>query len=311
MSVGWYDSNIEDLSHRYESLAAEAVHAWLVDLLPSAPALVLDVGAGTGRDAAWLASRGLEVVAVEPSGAMRAEAQRLHPSPSIRWVSDSLPALDHVFRLGLSFDLILLSAVWMHVPPADRARGFRKLVTLLKPGGRIAITLRQGPAEPERGIYAVTRAEIESLTRAHGAFVECTAESKDKLGRDAVAEFIIHLMPFLAFVGRTLNARNRVVQNMHSRPNSAGAPGRLTSSLATGGNRRYFETLKSDCGVSLYGKWPDSHRKVFRISFLFSAASGALNPVRELGLVVLICAVNIAASPNTAIRPLPTFIAEP
>jgi protein-L-isoaspartate O-methyltransferase len=52
---------------RYESVAAETVHGWLVDLLPNAPALVLDIGAGTGRDAAWLASRGLEVVAVEPS----------------------------------------------------------------------------------------------------------------------------------------------------------------------------------------------------------------------------------------------------
>ena len=146
MSVRWYDANAADLSRRYESVAAEAIHAWLVDLLPNAPALVLDVGSGTGRDAAWLASRGLEVVAVEPSGAMRAEAQRLHPSPSIRWISDSLPGLDQVLRLGLSFDLILLSAVWMHVPPADRARAFRKLVTLLRPGGRIAITLRQGPA---------------------------------------------------------------------------------------------------------------------------------------------------------------------
>ena len=113
-----------------------------------APALVLDVGAGTGRAAAWLASRGLEVVAVEPSGAMSTEAQRLHPSPSIRWMSDSIPGLDKVFRLGLSFDLILLSAVWMHIPPADRGCAFRKLVTLLKPGGCIAITLRHGTTWP-------------------------------------------------------------------------------------------------------------------------------------------------------------------
>jgi hypothetical protein len=117
---------------------------------------------------------------------MRAEAQRLHPSPSIRWVSDSLPGLARVLRLGLSFDLILLSAVWMHVPAADRTRAFRKLVTLLKPGGCIAITLRHGPAEPERGIYAVTQAEIESLARAHGAFVEKATDSKDELGRGAI-----------------------------------------------------------------------------------------------------------------------------
>jgi hypothetical protein len=75
-------------------------------------------GAGTGRrrgdrprcGLAWLASRGSEVVAVESSGAMRAEAQRPHPSPSIRWVSDSLPSLDRVLRIGLSFDLIALVA---------------------------------------------------------------------------------------------------------------------------------------------------------------------------------------------------------
>jgi len=185
-AIRWYDANAEDVSRRYESVAAEIVHGWLVDLLPSEPALVLDVGAGTGRDAAWLASHGLEVVAVEPSGPMLAEAQRLHPLPSIQWISDSLPGLDKLFRLGLSFDLILLSAVWMHVPPADRARAFRKLVTLLKPGGCIAITLRHGPAEPERGIHDVSRAEIEHLARAHGAFVERAADSKDELGRGAV-----------------------------------------------------------------------------------------------------------------------------
>jgi protein-L-isoaspartate O-methyltransferase len=185
-AIRWYDANAEDVSRRYESVAAETVHGWLVDLLPTAPALVLDIGAGSGRDAAWLASRGLEVVALEPSGAMRAEAQRLHPSPSIRWISDALPSINHVFRLGLSFDLILLSAVWMHVSPTDRARGFRKLMALLKPGGCMVITLRQGPAEPERGIHDVSQAEIEHLARAHGAFVEKATDSQDQLGRSAV-----------------------------------------------------------------------------------------------------------------------------
>lgn len=75
-AIRWYDQNISEISRRYESVPANTVHGWLVDLLPNAPALVLDVGAGTGRDAAWLASRGLEVVAVEPSSAMRAEKHK-------------------------------------------------------------------------------------------------------------------------------------------------------------------------------------------------------------------------------------------
>ena len=72
-AIRWYDQNVSDVSRRYESVAAETVHGWLVDLLPNAPALVLDIGAGTGRDAAWLASRGLEVVAVR---AVRRHARR-------------------------------------------------------------------------------------------------------------------------------------------------------------------------------------------------------------------------------------------
>ncbi len=63
-----------------------------------------------------------EVVAAEPSAAMRAEGQSRHPDPRIRRIADRLLALEQTFRLGLSFDFILLSAVWMHVPPANRSK---------------------------------------------------------------------------------------------------------------------------------------------------------------------------------------------
>jgi SAM-dependent methyltransferase len=55
---------------------------------------------------------------------------------------DSLPGDDAVLRLGAAFDIILLSAVWMHVAPADRPRAFRNLVTLLKPDGMLVPSLR-------------------------------------------------------------------------------------------------------------------------------------------------------------------------
>ena len=47
---------------------------WTVNLLPRPPGRALDVGAGTGRDAAWLARLGFQVVAVEPSGVLRGHA---------------------------------------------------------------------------------------------------------------------------------------------------------------------------------------------------------------------------------------------
>ena len=129
-------------------------------------------------DAAWLAAKGHDVVAVEPSKSMRTAAASLHADAPIRWIDDSLPALAAVPRSGLSFDLILLSAVWMHLPASERPRAFRKLINLLKPGGLLAITLRHGPAEQERGIHPVSLEEVEALARDHGAFVERHTEAE-------------------------------------------------------------------------------------------------------------------------------------
>ena len=185
-AIAWYDAHAEQLADRYETVPSERIHHWLRDLLPSKPATVLDVGAGTGRDAAWLASEGHDVVAVEPSSGMRAAARKRYADRPIQWLTDSLPGLDRTFKSGLSFDVILLSAVWMHVAPSDRARAFRKLITLLKPGGLLAITLRTGPTEPERGFHPVSQDEVRRLTRDHGAFVERQSRAEDHLGRSDV-----------------------------------------------------------------------------------------------------------------------------
>lgn len=185
-AVHWYDAHAIELAKSYESIEAERVHAWMADLLPTGPGIALDVGAGTGRDAAWLSQRGFDVVAAEPSRAMREQATRLRPDSSVTWVLDGLPDLREVLRMGLSFDLILLSGVWMHVPLAERPRAFRKLVTLLKPGGLMAITLRRGPAEADRGMLPVSEEEIDRLARDHGAFIERRRLEADKLGRPGV-----------------------------------------------------------------------------------------------------------------------------
>ena len=171
------------LADRYEDVAPELVHGWLTDLLPSQPATILDVGAGSGRDAAWLAYKGHEVVAVEPSSRLQAMARERQNVPRIQWISDSVPGLRRTFRTGLAFDVILVSAVWMHVAPSDRARAFRKLITLLKPGNVLSITLRCGPDEAGRTFHPVSAAEIKSLARDHGAFVERETTADDQLGR--------------------------------------------------------------------------------------------------------------------------------
>lgn len=181
-----YDRDAAALAVRYESLSAEVLWARVRDLIPVGPGrLALDVGAGSGRDAAWLAGQGYEVVAAEPADGMRAEGARRHPD--LRWIDDRLPALAAVHRLNLSYDLVLLSAVWMHLQPPERPRAFRKLAMLLKPGGVLVLTLRHGASEPVRAMYPTSLGEIEALAREHGLAVLRVLDEADGLGRSDVA----------------------------------------------------------------------------------------------------------------------------
>lgn len=167
-----YDLQAMRLVAEYEALDPSAYRRTYEALLPiGADLLALDVGAGSGRDAAWLATLGFAVVAAEPSAGMRRAGERLHAEAGIRWIDDRLPGLERSHALGLSFDVVLLSAVWQHVATGDRQRAFRKLVTLLKPGGLMVITLRFGPAPPDRPMHEVSLGEIEGLAREFGMLV--------------------------------------------------------------------------------------------------------------------------------------------
>lgn len=182
--ISAYDNASGELTPRYNALPTGAVFGDLQHFFPDG-GIALDIGAGSGRDARWLASLGFEVVAVEPAAGFRTQASAT-PELGIRWLDDRLPALDRVHRLALSFDLITLSAVWQHVSPDDRPRAFRKLATLLKPGGILAMTLRSGPAPSDRPMFPTSAIEVESLALAHGMEVLKVSAANDLQDRSDV-----------------------------------------------------------------------------------------------------------------------------
>ena len=148
-STRYYDDHAEALCSQYNAIAPDAVHrGWVEKHLPDKPGFACDIGAGSGRDANWLAAKGWDVVAVEPSAEMRRVAMATS-HPNVTWLDDSLPHLNKLRSLGHRFDLILLSAVWMHVPPTARERAFRILSEMLKPSGVLVISLRHGSDEEE------------------------------------------------------------------------------------------------------------------------------------------------------------------
>lgn len=186
-AVAFYDRAAEDLVDRYEALEFTQAHPYLVTKLTGSKALrVLDVGAGSGRDAAAMAALGHQIWAIEPSGQMRSLGRIAHRNVPIRWLDASLPSLQGPGLAEGQFDLVVLSAVWMHIPPKQRREALERLSALLAPGGEIYLTLRLGPAEPERALYLVNHAEVRDLAGLTGLEYRAIGEAPDLLGRSGI-----------------------------------------------------------------------------------------------------------------------------
>jgi len=171
------------LIDRYNSEAFPHKHRHVLHLIPNGPGRALDVGSGTGTDAAWLAHIGYHVVAVEPVLAFREAAARIHTSASIEWLDDALPELARVAARGTRFNLVMLTAVWMHLNPAERARAFMALRVLLAPDALLFMSVRNGPVSHGRRMFPVPPGEVLGQAHFHGlkCLFHATTESSQPL----------------------------------------------------------------------------------------------------------------------------------
>jgi len=133
----FYDRNASEVAARYESVASP-VERYYALAFPSG-ARVLDIGAGSGRDLAALLRAGYDGYGVEPSPSLRQAALVMHPELTCRLAEGSLPAIGTPF--GGSFDGIVCCAVLMHVPESDLFDSALALRGLLKPHGRLLISI--------------------------------------------------------------------------------------------------------------------------------------------------------------------------
>lgn len=181
----FYDKNAAELAKQYDDLCFESVHQSWKRFWPQSGANVLDIGAGSGRDAKWFDLLGCDVVAVEPANALRELGMR-NTGSSVTWFDDGLPLLNEVKSLLLQFQLIVLSAVWMHIPTNQRQPALWVLNELLSPEGKLVITLRHGAFSDGRESYGVSVEELEAMAVDVGLVVCHSCESKDVLARGAV-----------------------------------------------------------------------------------------------------------------------------
>lgn len=163
-----YVAAAEVLISQYEAISPASLYSAVVDYFPTNPSTVLDIGAGIGRDAAWLAGQGHAVLAVEPVPAFREAGQQAYGEDGITWLDDTLPLLTASLALGQKFDLILMSAVLHHLPEAQRRLALKQTVQMLAEGGRVILSLRHGPFAASRPAYPAKASDVISAAKACG-----------------------------------------------------------------------------------------------------------------------------------------------
>ncbi len=185
-TLQFYKTNSQQLTEQYNSVSFETVHKDCLDYLPNKGELILDVGAGSGRDALWLARQGYRVKAIEPVAEFFEQFKLNYQNNKIEWIEDSLPELIKLKGDYSQVSLILLSAVWMHLTTEERAKSLHTFSQLNQENGLLVISLRHGKSPDERVMYPVSIEEIESLAKKHHYHVKAIKQSDDQLSRSDV-----------------------------------------------------------------------------------------------------------------------------
>lgn len=186
VTTRFYNENADELFPRYRSLRSEDVFNDVIAHVPTKPGFVADIGSGSGRDTKWLADLGHTVISVEPSVGLRTKAMANGMPANAVYVESSLPDLPGLDIFVQRFDLIICSAVWMHLDASEREIALSRIYALLSDDSdaRAIITFKVAPEEPGRGMHVLDADIIAEEFGAHGFSYVSTMLNKDLMNRD-------------------------------------------------------------------------------------------------------------------------------
>jgi SAM-dependent methyltransferase len=118
-----------------------------------------DIGAGSGREVAWLSANGFDAVGYEPSRGLREEAQRRYPA--LAFADAALPELAGI--TDASFDNVLCETVLMHLDTTEIEPAVTRLLSIVKPDGTLYLSWRvtegTDQRDPQGRLYAAFHPE--------------------------------------------------------------------------------------------------------------------------------------------------------
>ncbi len=132
-TITYYSKNAESIAARYESVTSSLSNSFKDAFSPRSK--LLDVGCGSGRDLALLASFGHDCFGVDATPEFVALSQSLHPQLKGKVLQATLPNFSPPF--GGEFDSVLCSAVLMHVTEKELEPSAVSIKRCLKKSGRL------------------------------------------------------------------------------------------------------------------------------------------------------------------------------
>ena len=162
---------------------------------------ILEVGCGSGRDAAYFLSKGLVVTAFDGSTAM-VEQARARTEGLVSCTTWDMT--QHHWPWQGQMDGIWASASLLHLPRAEMFPVWQSMQKALSPEGpgRVCITLKQGQGEgydaEGRFFTYYDPAQLLELAQRSGLFATCEvrASTLDQLGRANTEWLELHGMMF-------------------------------------------------------------------------------------------------------------------
>jgi SAM-dependent methyltransferase len=184
-NITFYSENSALLFSQYQSITFENVHAsWIQAIDFKQCKTALDIGAGSGRDTLALKLEKLCVTAIELSDDLM-ELGKAFTGDEVTWIGDTLPKLEKL--KGKSFDIILISAVWMHLSPQDQTQSLQTIFSLLNDNGYLIITLRHGDFSDARTAFEMDANRTIDEAKQLGLSLILSKHEDDKLSRDNVS----------------------------------------------------------------------------------------------------------------------------
>ena len=190
-TLSYYSRHAREIFNKYES-ASVGIEKYFKQAFPQ-KGLILDIGAGSGRDVRHLIKEGHEAYGLEPSDELRTLTIQKYPELASRIFKGFLP--DDLSSLDKKFDGVVASAVLMHIPKEHLFDSVFAIKRILKQEGRALISIpvdrknldNDRRDDKERLFTDITAEYLELLFERIGFKSLRKWKDKDSLGRKDVS----------------------------------------------------------------------------------------------------------------------------